>query len=192
MSRTRLTRISGWVEFLSKSRTSLCINIYNLTPVESNSDESYTRLSIIIECFPVIYKTVNYYWMFLRHIQDCQLLFNFPRHIQDCQLLLNVSPSYTRLSIIIECFPVIYKTVNYYWMFPRHIQDCQLLLNVSPSYTKLSIIIRDITMFVDYTCRSAKVKHQQQICPHINVLILDTWIYVCYLSSTIEKWCPWI
>jgi hypothetical protein len=59
-------------------------------------------------------------------------------------------------------------------MFPRHIQDCQLLLNVSPSYTKLSIIIRDITMFVDYTCRSAKVKHQQQICPHINVLILDT------------------
>jgi hypothetical protein len=35
LSRTRLTRISGWVEFLSKSRTSLCINIYNLTPVES-------------------------------------------------------------------------------------------------------------------------------------------------------------
>jgi hypothetical protein len=27
----------GWLEFLSKSRTSLCINIYNLTPVESNS-----------------------------------------------------------------------------------------------------------------------------------------------------------
>jgi hypothetical protein len=25
----------GWVEFLSKSRTSFCINIYNLTPVES-------------------------------------------------------------------------------------------------------------------------------------------------------------
>ena len=90
--------------------------------------ESYTRLSIIIECFSVLYKTVNYYWM-------------LPRHIQDCQLLLNVSPSYTRLSIIIEYFPVIYKTVNYYWMFPRHIQDCQLLLNVSPSYTRLSIII---------------------------------------------------
>jgi hypothetical protein len=39
LSRIRLTRISGWVEFLSKSRTSLCINIYNLTPVESNSDD---------------------------------------------------------------------------------------------------------------------------------------------------------
>jgi hypothetical protein len=37
----------GWVEFLSKSRTSLCINIYNLTPVESNSDESKFRLSRI-------------------------------------------------------------------------------------------------------------------------------------------------
>ena len=47
VSRTRLTRISGWVEFLSKSRTSLCINIYNLTPVESNSDESKFRLSRI-------------------------------------------------------------------------------------------------------------------------------------------------
>jgi hypothetical protein len=47
LSRTRLTRISGWVEFLSKSRTSLCINIYNLTPVESNSDESKFRLSRI-------------------------------------------------------------------------------------------------------------------------------------------------
>jgi hypothetical protein len=35
LSRTRLTRISGWVEFLSKSRTLLCINLYNLTPVES-------------------------------------------------------------------------------------------------------------------------------------------------------------
>ena len=45
MSRTRLTWISGWVEFWSKSRTSLCINIYNLTPVESNSDESKFRLS---------------------------------------------------------------------------------------------------------------------------------------------------
>jgi hypothetical protein len=33
--------------FLSKSRTSLCINIYNLTPVESNSDESKFRLSRI-------------------------------------------------------------------------------------------------------------------------------------------------
>jgi hypothetical protein len=32
---SRLTRISRWVEFLSKSQTSLCINIYNLTPVES-------------------------------------------------------------------------------------------------------------------------------------------------------------
>jgi hypothetical protein len=47
LSRTRLTRISGWVEFLSTSRTSLCINIYNLTPVESNSDESKFRLSRI-------------------------------------------------------------------------------------------------------------------------------------------------
>ena len=45
LSRTRLTQISGWVNFLSKSRTSLCINIYNLTPVESNSDESKFRLS---------------------------------------------------------------------------------------------------------------------------------------------------
>ena len=35
------------IEFLSKSRTSLCINIYNLTPVESNSDESKFRLSRI-------------------------------------------------------------------------------------------------------------------------------------------------
>ena len=42
LSRTRLTRISGWVEFLSKSRTLLCINIYNLTP-----DESKFRLSRI-------------------------------------------------------------------------------------------------------------------------------------------------
>ena len=42
-----LSRISGWVEFLSKSRTSLCINIYNLTPVESNSDESKFLLSRI-------------------------------------------------------------------------------------------------------------------------------------------------
>ena len=47
LSWTRLTRISGWVEFLSKSRTSLCINIYNLTPVESNSDESKFWLSRI-------------------------------------------------------------------------------------------------------------------------------------------------
>ena len=47
LSRIRLTRISGWVEFLSKSRTSLCINIYNFTPVESNSDESKFRLSRI-------------------------------------------------------------------------------------------------------------------------------------------------
>ena len=44
---SRLTRISGRVEFLSKSRTSLCINIYNLTPVEPNSDESKFRLSRI-------------------------------------------------------------------------------------------------------------------------------------------------
>jgi hypothetical protein len=43
----RLTRISGWVAFLSKSRTSLCINIYSLTPVESNSDKSKFRLSRI-------------------------------------------------------------------------------------------------------------------------------------------------
>jgi hypothetical protein len=35
LSRIGLTRISGWVKFLSKSQTSLCINIYNLTPVES-------------------------------------------------------------------------------------------------------------------------------------------------------------
>ena len=35
LSQTRLTRISGRVKFLSKSQTSLCINIYNLTPVES-------------------------------------------------------------------------------------------------------------------------------------------------------------
>ena len=47
LSQTRLTRISGWVEFLLKSRTSLCINIYNLTPVESNSNESKFRLSRI-------------------------------------------------------------------------------------------------------------------------------------------------
>jgi hypothetical protein len=47
LSRIRLTRISGWVEFLSKYRTSLCINIYNLSPVESNSDESKFRLSRI-------------------------------------------------------------------------------------------------------------------------------------------------
>jgi hypothetical protein len=47
LSQTRLTRISGWVEFLLKSRTSLCINIYNLTPVESNSNESKFRLSQI-------------------------------------------------------------------------------------------------------------------------------------------------
>ena len=47
LSRIQLTRISGWVEFLSKSQTSLCINIYNLTPVESNSDESKFRLSRI-------------------------------------------------------------------------------------------------------------------------------------------------
>ena len=36
-----------YCDFLSKSRTSLCINIYNLTPVESNSDESKFRLSRI-------------------------------------------------------------------------------------------------------------------------------------------------
>ena len=47
LSRTRLTRISGWVELLSKSWTLLCINIYNFTPVESNSDESKFRLSQI-------------------------------------------------------------------------------------------------------------------------------------------------
>jgi hypothetical protein len=47
LSRTRLTRISSWFKFLSKSRTSLCINIYNLTPVESNSDESKFWLSRI-------------------------------------------------------------------------------------------------------------------------------------------------
>jgi hypothetical protein len=40
-------RSEKWVEFLSKSRTSLCINIYNLTPVESNSDKSKFRLSRI-------------------------------------------------------------------------------------------------------------------------------------------------
>jgi hypothetical protein len=44
-----LSPISGRVKFLSKSRTSLCINIhvYNLTPVELNSDESKFRLSRI-------------------------------------------------------------------------------------------------------------------------------------------------
>ena len=47
LSRIRLTRISGWVEFLSKSRTSLCINIYNLTPVEFYSDGSKFQLSRI-------------------------------------------------------------------------------------------------------------------------------------------------
>ena len=47
LSRTRLTRISGWVEFLLKSRTLLCMNLYNLTPVESNSDESKFQLSRI-------------------------------------------------------------------------------------------------------------------------------------------------
>jgi hypothetical protein len=38
--------IYGRVEFLLKSRTSLCINIYNLTPVESNSDESKFRCGV--------------------------------------------------------------------------------------------------------------------------------------------------
>jgi hypothetical protein len=47
LSRTRLTRISGRVKILSKSQTSLCINIYNLTPVESNSDELKFWLSRI-------------------------------------------------------------------------------------------------------------------------------------------------
>ena len=47
LSRSRLTQISGWVKFLLMSRTSLCINIYNLTPIESNSDESKFRLSRI-------------------------------------------------------------------------------------------------------------------------------------------------
>jgi hypothetical protein len=42
LSRTRLTRISGWVKFLSNSQTSLCVNIYNLT-----LDESKFRLSRI-------------------------------------------------------------------------------------------------------------------------------------------------
>ena len=37
----------SWVEFLSKSPALLCMNIYNLTPVESNSDESKFRLSRI-------------------------------------------------------------------------------------------------------------------------------------------------
>ena len=46
MSRIRLTRISGWVEFLSKSRTSLCINIYNLTPVESKFQLS--RIKVLV------------------------------------------------------------------------------------------------------------------------------------------------
>jgi hypothetical protein len=47
LSWTRLTRISGRVKFLWKSQSSLCINIHNLTPVESNSDESKFRLSRI-------------------------------------------------------------------------------------------------------------------------------------------------
>ena len=59
LSRTRLTRISGWVEFLLKSRTSLCINIYNLTPVESNSDESKFRLSRIKVLVPRCRKPYN-------------------------------------------------------------------------------------------------------------------------------------
>jgi hypothetical protein len=46
LSRTRLTRISGWVEFLSKSQTSLCINIYNLTPVESKFRLS--RIKVVV------------------------------------------------------------------------------------------------------------------------------------------------
>ena len=50
----------GWLEFLSKSRTSLCINIYNLTPVESNSDESKFRLSRIKVLVPRCRKP--YYW----------------------------------------------------------------------------------------------------------------------------------
>ena len=52
LSRTRLTRIFGWIKFLSKSQTSLCINIYNFTPLESNSDESKFRLSRIKVLFP--------------------------------------------------------------------------------------------------------------------------------------------
>jgi hypothetical protein len=43
LSRTRLTRISGWVEFLSKSRTSLCINIYNLTPVKGDNSSKILK-----------------------------------------------------------------------------------------------------------------------------------------------------
>jgi hypothetical protein len=52
LSRTRLTQISGWGKFLSRLQTSLCINIYNLTPVESNSDESKFRLSRIKVLIP--------------------------------------------------------------------------------------------------------------------------------------------
>jgi hypothetical protein len=59
LSRTRLTRISSRVEFLSKSRTSLCINIYNLTPVKSNSDESKFRLSRIKVLVPRCRKPYN-------------------------------------------------------------------------------------------------------------------------------------
>ena len=62
LSRIWLTRISGWVEFLSKSQTSLCINIYNLTPVESNSDESKFRLSRIKVLVPRCRKPKHVYY----------------------------------------------------------------------------------------------------------------------------------
>ena len=39
----------GWVEFLSKSRTSLCINIYNLTPVESKFRLSRIKV-LVLRC----------------------------------------------------------------------------------------------------------------------------------------------
>jgi hypothetical protein len=46
LSPTWLARISGWVKFLSKSRTSLCINIYNLTPVESKFQLSWIKVLV--------------------------------------------------------------------------------------------------------------------------------------------------
>jgi hypothetical protein len=49
LSQTQLTRISGWVEFLSKSRTSLCTNIYNLTPVDSDESKFWlSRIKVLV------------------------------------------------------------------------------------------------------------------------------------------------
>ena len=92
LSRTRLTQISGWVEFLSKSWTSLCINIYNLTPVELNSDESKFRLSRIQVLVPRcrkpyylhslsrIYLSKHVYYLGLKiesQVKHCHWLWHF-------------------------------------------------------------------------------------------------------------------